>query len=72
MNILHNLSFRNRKALKDLQCHPGLVIKPADKGGNVLMDVGVYERMCLDILDNRQKVPTYIEDFSGKLYTQVR
>lgn len=41
---LHNLSFRHRRALRDLQCHLGLVvIKPADKGGNVVvMGVGAY------------------------------
>lgn len=56
---LHNLSFRHRRALGDLQCHPGLVIKPAGKGGNVVvMDDGAYGRMCLDILDNLTMVST--------------
>lgn len=43
------------KAIKSLQNHPELIIKPADKGGNVVvMDVPFYEQMCLDILNNRE------------------
>lgn len=48
-----NLSPALTKALKSLQNHPELVIKPADKGSNVVvMDVPFYEHMCHDILNN--------------------
>lgn len=67
----HNLSSRHRKALQDLQCHPDLVIKQADKGGNV-MDVPAYKRMCLDILDNRHWYhpisKTLIQNFTSEYY----
>lgn len=73
----HNLSFRHRKAIRNLQCHPDLVIKPADKGGNVIdMDVPAYERMCLDILDNRHwyrpisktLIQNFISEYCGLIF----
>lgn len=58
MDLVHscpsNLSIAHNKAHKSLQNHQGLVIKPADKGGNVVvMDVSFYKHMCRDILENR-------------------
>lgn len=42
-----NLSLAHRKAIKTLQNHPGLIIKPADKGRNiVVMDVLWHMRPC--------------------------
>lgn len=50
----NNLSKKQRQALTSLQNHPWLMVKPADKVGNVVvMNVETYERMCLDILDNK-------------------
>lgn len=48
-----NLTLAQIRAIKSLQNHPELTIKPADKGGNVVvMDVPFYEQMCLNILNN--------------------
>lgn len=68
-----NLSCAQKLALKSLQNHPGLVIKPADKGGNVVvMDVAAYEIMCCNILDNqdwyRPISRTLIENFAREYY----
>ncbi|XP_073465040.1 uncharacterized protein [Aquarana catesbeiana] len=71
-----NLSGAQKQALKSLQNHPGLVIKPADKGGNVVvMDVAVYEIMCRDILDNpdwyRPISRTLIENYAREYYELI-
>ncbi|CAH2219836.1 Hypothetical predicted protein, partial [Pelobates cultripes] len=48
-----NLSFMERKALKDLQQQTEIIIKPADKGGNiVLMNRSEYVAMCMSHLDD--------------------
>lgn len=47
----HNLSQAHRTALSNLSGNPHLVIKPSDKGGNmVVMDELQYRNMCWDIL----------------------
>lgn len=73
---VHNLCSQHRKALRDLQYQPDLVIKPADKGGNVIvMDVGAYERMCLNIIDNRQWYwpisKTLVDNFTREYYNLI-
>lgn len=51
----NNLSLRHRQALKSLQNNSSLVVKLADKGGNVvIMDVENYKCMCWDILNNME------------------
>lgn len=50
-----NLSQAHRNALVGLSSNSQLVIKPSDKGGNVvLLDELQYRNMCWDILKNRQ------------------
>lgn len=49
-----NLDPNLRGALKSLQTNPHIIIKPADKGGNiVIVDREQYAQMCLKILKNR-------------------
>lgn len=48
-----NLTAGQKSDLLDLQRNPNIVIKPSDKGGNlVVMDVSNYESMVLAILNN--------------------
>lgn len=43
--IQHNLSYKERIALKSLNENPYIVIHPSDKGGSmVVMDSGLYEK----------------------------
>lgn len=50
-----NLSPRLWQALTSLQKNSELIIKPADKGGNlVVMDHTKYELLCLRIFKNRE------------------
>lgn len=50
-----NLTPKLRKALKNLQGNKNLVIKPADKGGNIVVqDTKQYKEICLKILRNTQ------------------
>lgn len=58
---INNLSLAQQSALKNLMEKEDLVIKPSDKGGNVvLMNREDYINMCLHILNNQewyQQVP---------------
>lgn len=50
------LEINQQRALKNLEENQGIVIKPFDKGGNVvLMNKDDYEKMCLKILKNRSR-----------------
>ncbi|XP_077344465.1 uncharacterized protein LOC143988608 [Lithobates pipiens] len=52
--LSNNLSLQHRAAIKSLQKNTNLIIKPADKGGNlVIMEVVQYTSMCRNILSNR-------------------
>ena len=78
----YNLTRRQREALKDLENDHSIVIKPADKGGAiVIMYKNEYEEECLRHLNNRdQYQPTdqeefklilkKIEDTINRVYTQ--
>ncbi|KAM9330351.1 epididymis-specific alpha-mannosidase [Gastrophryne carolinensis] len=49
-----NLNPALQKALDDLEHNQQIVVKPADKGGNiVIMSVHQYENMCMRILNNK-------------------
>lgn len=66
-----NLTSSQCKAIKSLQTNPHIVIKPADKGGNlVILNVDQYETMCKKILDNtdwyRPISKTVLENFYVK------
>lgn len=53
-NSDQNLSIAQSEALRQLASLDKVVIKPSDKGVNiVLMDSKDYEKMCLDLLQNR-------------------
>lgn len=50
-----NLTPRQRKALTRLQNNKDIIIKPADKGGNVVVqDLKQYKEICQKILRNTQ------------------
>lgn len=50
-----NLTANQRIALSSLQQNKNIIIKPSDKGGNlVVMDVNQYEHMVLALLQNRE------------------
>ena len=50
----NNLSTDERKALKDLSTDKSIIIKPADKGGAiVIMNAEDYEKVCLDHLADK-------------------
>lgn len=52
-NKNENLTPKLRKALKRLQKNKDLIVKPADKGGNIVVqDTKQYRNMCLKILTN--------------------
>lgn len=54
-------------ALKNLSTNHEIVIKPSDKGGNViLMDVGTIKRMHLCILENSEWYRMIPEDVTTK------
>lgn len=57
--VAGNLQYGLAKALCDLSKNQSNVINPADKRGNmVVMDVSDYERMCLEMLRNRDYRPS--------------
>lgn len=73
---ISNLNRNKRKALRNLETNPNLVIKPSDKGGNiVLMDNERYERICLNILSNKEwyiQISSLLpEQFNDKFYTII-
>lgn len=48
-----NLNQYQRRAIKELMDLPNVIIKPSDKGGNVvLMNTDQYKRICTNILQN--------------------
>lgn len=71
-----NLSVEERSALKLLKEHPGITIKPSDKGGNiVIMDNKKYIDMCMKILENKKWYckmnANRIAKFSQEFYSLV-
>ncbi|KAM9320087.1 uncharacterized protein PAF06_004553 [Gastrophryne carolinensis] len=79
-NLTHkpnsNLSKSHQQALRELEKLEGLTIKPADKGGNiVIMDNSSYEQMCLKILENRdwyERAPmSRLSQASGEYHSLV-
>ncbi|XP_044142546.1 uncharacterized protein LOC122932281 isoform X1 [Bufo gargarizans] len=50
-----NLSVSEMEALRSLERDETIVIKPSDKGGNlVILDSLLYKNMCLDLLKDRE------------------
>ncbi|CAH2293862.1 Hypothetical predicted protein [Pelobates cultripes] len=71
---ISNLSPCKRKALKELKQQMDIIIKPADKGGNiVLVNRPEYVNMCMSHLDDKTHYRTLPSDpttnFVGKLVT---
>lgn len=67
-----NLNRRQMQALKSLQKRTDMVVKPSDKGGNIVkMTQTHYQAMCHTILDNHKwyrPIPlTFIQTFAGEL-----
>lgn len=66
-DIPPNLSQTQVQALKKLRTYSHLTIKPADKGGCiVVMDNDKYKKICLDILNN----PTWYKPISFEIMEQ--
>lgn len=68
-----NLSKNFKQALHNLSSNKNIVIKPSDKGGNlVIMDTDQYERMCYDIILNKtwyRSVPvSHVNYYATKYY----
>ncbi|CAH2319227.1 Hypothetical predicted protein, partial [Pelobates cultripes] len=72
----HNLSLSEQCALRELSMNKNLIIKPSDKGGNiVLMDRKMYVSMCMDHLNDplcyrkltNDPTLSYIEDLKKLL-----
>lgn len=75
-NPKDNMTHLEKQALKDSSKNYSLVIKPSDKGGNiVVMDNDQYVAMCNKILQNEnwyRPIPTHmIESFNAKFYDLV-
>lgn len=67
---MHNLTQGQQKSLKHLQDNDDTTIKPADKGGNiVIMNKDHYKQMCMKILDN-QKCYTKISPILINAYNE--
>lgn len=69
----HNLSPKEREALKSLASNSTITIKPSDKGGNiVILDNDQYVAICNNILSNQQwycKISSSkIEKFNKEFY----
>ncbi|XP_040189948.1 extracellular calcium-sensing receptor-like [Rana temporaria] len=73
--VTPNLSRNLRTALNTIRNNDDLVIKPSDKGGNiVVMDRACYEDMCYKILNNRdwyRPLPASMITQSIKRYRQI-
>ncbi|XP_073460898.1 uncharacterized protein [Aquarana catesbeiana] len=71
-----NFSRDERLALEALSRNHDVVIKPSDKGGNVVvMDSAQYTEMCMDILQNHEwyrPIPkSLLDKFTHDFYTLV-
>lgn len=71
-----NLTGEQRWALRELRDLTSVIVKPSDKGGNiVLMERLHYERMCTNILKNVNWYhvipPSFLDDLSMRYHTIV-
>lgn len=71
-----NISVQEVKALKQLSDNHSITIKPADKGGNiVLLDNDKYTLMCYKILKNqdwyRRITGDIIEKYNKEFYPLI-
>lgn len=68
-----NLSLEQTRALRELASIKTLVIKPSDKGGNiVLMDSKQYEAMYLDLLRNQDWYRAVPDSFNLNLQAKYQ
>lgn len=70
------MNVEQQHALKTLKTNSEVSIKASDKGGNVVLMNNIdYEKMCLEILNNRQcykKIyPATVDRFNGEFYQLV-
>ncbi|CAH2222479.1 Hypothetical predicted protein, partial [Pelobates cultripes] len=69
----NNLSFGEQKAFKDLSNNKNIVIKPSDKGGNiVIMERETYVDMCLIHLNNSSCYRKLGEDPTSSYFKSLR
>ncbi|KAM4012917.1 LOW QUALITY PROTEIN: bactericidal permeability-increasing protein-like [Anomaloglossus baeobatrachus] len=53
-----NLTFEERRVLENLSQNKNLILKPSDKGGNlVILSHDIYKKMCTDLLSDKK---TYV------------
>ncbi|KAM5151821.1 cytochrome P450 2W1-like [Mantella aurantiaca] len=70
-NIPNNLTPTQNLALQHLQNNSSIVIKPSDKGGNVvIMDVQQYLDMCYRILNNTEWYTMVSSNFVDVVYAK--
>lgn len=68
-----NLSPGQQEAMLSLQQNPNIVIKPSDKGGNlVVMDCAKYESMVMDLLKNKEWYKRVSEGFVNNIEIQYK
>lgn len=73
LNFIGNPSPKQTEALHQLTSLDKVVIKPSDKGGNiVLMDSEYYERMYLDLLHNRDWYRTVPNSFQIQIQSRYQ
>lgn len=70
-----NLTSRQKEVLISLQSNKSLIVKPSDKGGNlVVMDSHQYESMVMRLLQNRdwyKKIPDSLVQYTTARYQQL-
>ena len=73
IHTFHNLSTIEREAIKSLQQNKNLVIKPADKGGAiVLMSKEDYQLECRRLLSNERHYKIITEDPTHRLNNTIK
>lgn len=69
----HNMTRTEMQALKNLERDTSITIKPADKGGNlVIMDSQQYHNMCLTILSDRDGYSILERDPTDVFHTELK
>jgi hypothetical protein len=68
----HNLTMEERQSLKNLGTYEDIIIKPADKGGAiVIMDKTDYIKKAMELLDNKNHYRRVYKDFTDDYTTQI-
>ncbi|KAJ1152570.1 hypothetical protein NDU88_005345 [Pleurodeles waltl] len=72
LNVFHNTTREEKKALQDLANNTSIVIKPADKGGAlVIQTTDNYRNECLRLLGDARNYEKLQEDPTGFLQKKI-